>query len=57
LWTDDDANWELPKRERAELLKVGPRLLIVCPDASTGLCGEHLRRIGQFLRRSEAERG
>lgn len=48
LWTDDDADRELAPDERAELAAMG-RLLIVCPDSKTGLCGRHLRRIDEFL--------
>lgn len=48
LWTDDDADEELGRDERAELARLG-RLLIVCPDPRTGLCKKHLRRIDQFL--------
>jgi hypothetical protein len=48
LWTDDDAHTDLRRDERTELSGLG-RLLIVCPDAMTGLCRRHLRRIDAFL--------
>lgn len=49
LWTDDDADAELGRAERTELASLGRRLLIVCPDSTTGLCKKHLRQIGRFL--------
>jgi hypothetical protein len=48
LWTDDDAGSDLRREERAELASLG-RLLIVCPNAKTGLRRRHLRQIDAFL--------
>jgi hypothetical protein len=48
VWTDDDADRELSRGERAGLMGLG-RLLIVCPQFATGLCRKHLRTIDRLL--------
>ena len=48
VWTDDDAEYLAPG-DRKQLTLIGPQLLIVAPDETTGLNQADLDRIRLFL--------